>query len=199
MASDARTGALAAADLFSLESYHTARPEFRARVLEHKKHRQVAIGPELRLYFEDRLTVQYQIQEMLRIERIFEREAIEEELEAYNPLIPDGGNLKATFMIEIPDPDARRARLAELSRVEDSLYTAVGSGPKILCVADEDLDRSEPDKTSAVHFVRFEYSAADRAALKSGAELRFGVEHPSCRVETTVTGATRDSLLADLD
>ena len=199
MVSDvAAIGPLNVEDLFSLEEYHRLRPEFRSKVIAHKKPRQVAIGGDAMLYFEDRLTIQYQIQEMLRIERIFEREAIEDELGAYNPLIPDGTNLKATFMIEIPDPEERRNRLAMLSGIEDRLYARVGDGEPVVCVADEDLERSEPDKTSAVHFVRFEFSEADRKALREGASLSFGIDHQNYRAETKLPEASRLALVSDL-
>lgn len=194
----AAIGPLTAADLYSLEEYHRVRPEFRSKVIAHKKPRQVAIGPDAMLYFEDRLTIQYQIQEMLRIERIFEREAIEDELGAYNPLIPDGTNLKATFMIEIPDPEVRRRRLAMLSGIEDALYARVGRGEPIRCIADEDLERSEPEKTSAVHFVRFEFSEADRKALRGGERLSFGIDHPNYRAEAELPEDSRRALISDL-
>jgi hypothetical protein len=168
---------LQVSDLLTLEQYHRDRAEFRARVLAHKRDRQVTIGSNATLYFEDRLTIQYQVQEMLRIERIFETEAIEEELSAYNPLIPDGSNLKATFMLEFPDVDERRAALQRLRGIEDSLYMQVGDGERVMAIADEDLDRSDPEKTSAVHFVRFEFADEDIAALRDGASLFAGTDH----------------------
>lgn len=199
MASEsAATAKLAPGDLYSLEEYHRVRPEFRASVLAHKKPRQIAIGPIVTLYFEDRLTVQYQVQEMLRIERIFEQEAIEEELAAYNPLIPDGTNLKATFMIEIPDADERRRRLSELTGIEEHLYLQVGAGERIMCIADEDLDRTTRDKTSAVHFVRFELGDADRDALRAGAALSFGIDHPLYVQHTELDERQREALIGDL-
>ena len=194
-----RKGPLSVEDLFSLEEYHRRRADFRADVLAHKKHRQVAVGPIATLYFEDRLTMQYQVQEMLRIERIFEREAIEDELQAYNPLIPDGTNLKATFMIEIPDVEERRRRLGALAGIEESLYARVDDGEPIACFADEDLERATPEKTSAVHFVRIEFDEQARAALADGAPLRFGIDHPEYRHEVELTPEQRASLLADLD
>lgn len=194
----AATGPLSVADLFALEEYHRLRPDFRAKVIAHKKPRQVAVGADVMLYFEDRLTIQYQVQEMLRIERIFEREAIEEELGAYNPLIPDGTNLKATFMIQIPDSEERRRRLAMLSGIEDCLYARIGENERITCVADEDLERSEPDKTSAVHFVRFQFSKSQRDELRAGAQLAFGIDHPNYEAESRLGEASRLALISDL-
>jgi hypothetical protein len=200
MASNGRIhGKLSAADLYSLEEYHKQRAEFRAEVLAHKKHRQIAVGPIATLYFEDRLTMQYQIQEMLRVERIFEAEAIEEELAAYNPLIPDGTNFKATFMIEVPDVDERRRVLSRLTGIEECLYARVGDGEPNPAIADEDLDRTTAEKTSAVHFVRFEIPAEQREALKAGASLRFGIEHDEYRHQTELNDAQRASLVADLE
>jgi len=191
---------LARSDLMTLEDYHSQRAEFRARVLAHKKLRQVTIGEHATLYFEDRLTVLYQVQEMLRIERIFAAEAIEEELQAYNPLIPDGSNLKATFMLEFPDPGVRREALQRLRGIEDCVYARVADGEKILAVADEDLERSSDDKTSAVHFLRFELSADFIGALRRGADLGFGIEHPEYpHGIDAVPAAVRAALLADLD
>ena len=195
----AARGPLAAADLHSLEEYHRIRPEFRRQVLEHKQHRQIAVGPNATLYFEDRLTMQYQIQEMLRVERIFEAEAIEEELAAYNPLIPTGTNLKATFMVEFPDSEERRAKLKALRGIEDCLYAKVGDAAPIRCVADEDLERTTDEKTSAVHFVRFEFDAASIAALKQGAPLAFGIDHSDYRHEAALTPEQHAALIADFD
>jgi hypothetical protein len=187
-------------DLMSLEAYHKERPEFRARVLAHKQDRQLAIGPNATLYFEDRLTIQYQVQEMLRIERIFEAEGIDDELSAYNPLIPDGSNFKATFMLEFPDVAERRAALAELGGIERHVYCQVGNLEPVYAVADEDLDRTTEEKTSAVHFLRFELDAQSRSALKGGEALTFGIDHPSYGHRLSpIPDATRDSLLADLD
>ena len=189
---------LGRADLFSLERYHEIRPEFRARVLAHKRLRQVPIGPNATLYFEDRLTIQYQVQEMLRVERIFETEAIEEELAAYNPLIPDGVNLKATFMLEYADPDERRRMLGELVGIEHRVWMGAG-GQRVFAVADEDLDRATEAKTSAVHFLRFEVSSEMRSALGDGATMRFGIDHDRYRHECTPAADSRSVLLADLD
>ena len=188
---------LCRADLFSLERYHEVRSEFRARVLAHKWLRQVPIGPNATLYFEDRLTVQYQIQEMLRVERIFEAEAIEEELAAYNPLIPDGTNFKATFMLEYENPDERRRMLAALRGIEDRVWMKA-EGERIFAVADEDLDRTTDDKTSAVHFLRFELPASVCDGLGNGAAMRFGIEHENYRYEFRLSEESRAALVADL-
>ena len=185
-------------DLYSLEEYHRIRPDFRAKVLAHKRDRQLPIGPNATLYFEDQLTMQYQVQEMLRIERIFESEAIEEELSAYNPLIPDGTNLKATFMVEFPDPDDRREALIRMKGVEDRVWLRVGDGEPVHGIADEDLDRSNEEKTSAVHFMRFEFDDAMCSALKSGAPMTAGIDHPAYDHTIDVPEATRRSLTADL-
>jgi hypothetical protein len=192
-------GPIAAGDLYSLEAYHKLRPEFRERVLAHKKNRQIAVGPNATLYFEDRLTMQYQVQEMLRIERIFETEAIEEELAAYNPLIPTGLNLNATFMLEFPDVAERQLRLRELGGIEDCLFAEVAAGDGIPCFADEDLERTSDEKTSAVHFVRFEFDPESIAALKSGAKLVFLIDHPNYRHRSELTSEQRAALVADFD
>lgn len=190
---------LTVSDLYSLEEYHKLREEFRARVLAHKRNRILAVGPNATLYFEDRLTIQYQVQEMLRVERIFEANAIEEELAAYDPLIPDGKNFKATFMVEIPDVPERRRRLAELVGIEDCLYVRVADAERVLAIADEDMERSQADKTSAVHFLRFELTDDMIAALKGGAKLGFGVDHDKYRHDVEAGDAVRAALLADLD
>jgi Protein of unknown function (DUF3501) len=187
-------------DLFSLEEYHKRRPAFRAEVLAHKRKRQAAIGPHVTLYFEDRVTIQYQVQEMLRIERIFEAEAIAEELEAYNPLIPDGGNLKATMMIEYPDQDERRRALIELTGIEHAVFLEVEGFERVAAVADEDLERGADSKTAAVHFLRFELAPPSmRAALKRGAELQLVIDHPNYRHALEVPAEVRAALAADLD
>jgi len=187
------------ADLMSLEQYAEKRPEFRQQVLAHKKHRQVMLGPNATLYFEDRLTLLYQIQEMLRIEKVFEAEGINEELEAYNPMIPNGRNFKATFMIEYTDPEVRAAQLEKMVGIEDMVWMQIAEFDKVWAIADEDLDRSTDTKTSAVHFMRFELSDAMAAALKNGADWLIGVQHPVYSYELDVDGATRDSLLNDLN
>jgi len=187
-------------DLFSLEKYADVRDEFRGEVLAHKRNRRIALGTNAALYFEDRLTMHYQVQEMLRIERIFEADGINEELEAYNPLIPDGSNWKATFMVEFPDVDERRAMLGQLIGIEDRVYVQVGDLDRVYAIADEDLERSDETKTSAVHFLRFELSREQVDALKNGAPLAAGIEHDNYMVEISpVADNIRESLLADLD
>lgn len=185
-------------DLYSLEEYAAVRKDFRAKVIEHKKNRRLALGEHAALYFEDKLTMQYQIQEMLRIERIFEPEGIQEELDVYNPLIPDGSNWKATFMIEYPDLEERRAALARLVGIEQKVWMQVEGYDKVHPIANEDLDRSTPDKTASVHFMRFELMPAMAAAVKEGATIRAGIDHPEYRVETVVPENVRASLAADL-
>jgi hypothetical protein len=186
-------------DLYSLEQYAELRPDFRARVLAHKKNRKLSIGPVVTLYFEDRLTVQYQIQEMLRVERIFEPGGIEEELAAYNPLIPDGGNWKATLMIEEADVDKRRDLLARLIGIEDRVWLKVGAHDKVYAIADEDLDRDTADKTSSVHFLRFEMSPAMIRDARNGAETGFGIDHAEYTHQVVpVAEPMRKALLADL-
>jgi hypothetical protein len=187
-------------DLYSLEEYSRHRNEFRARVMEHKSHRRLSLGEHLALSFEDRLTMQYQVQEMLRAERIFEESDIHAELDTYNPLIPDGSNWKATLLIEYPDPAERRVALARLVGVEHSVWVRVGDMPAVTGIADEDLERSTDDKTSSVHFLRFELTPAMVAALKDGVTLRAGVDHPTCTVRVeTVPEVLRESLIADLE
>ena len=190
---------LSVANLMKLEDYAGERPAFRKRVLEHKKNRKLHIGAHLTLLFEDRLTIQYQVQEMLRIERIFERAAIEEELGAYNPLSPDGSNWKATCLIEYEDPLERAQHLAQLKGIEDLIWVQVGEGPRISAIADEDMDRANETKTSAVHFLRFELDAASAQAIKAGAALHFGVDHPLYTSTVEVAAAVRAALAADLD
>ena len=186
-------------DLMSLETYAEEREAFRARVLEHKKHRRVDIGPNFSLYFEDRLTIQYQVQEMLRIEKTFTAAGIEEELEAYNPLIPDGNNLKATAMLEFEDVTIRRKRLAELVGMEHQVWLQVDRHERVSAVSNEDLDRSTDEKTSAVHFMRFELNPAMVASLKDSAGLTFGSDHPAYRHQVAVNAQTRAALVTDLD
>ena len=186
-------------DLMSLEEYDQARPEFRKQVMEHKKNRQVRLNDHAALYFEDRLTMQYQIQEMLRIEKIFDAAGIQEELDAYNPLIPDGSNWKATFMIEYPDVEERKRMLARLVGVEDKVWVRVGDLDKVYPVANEDLERSTPEKTSSVHFLRFELSPEMVDAAKQGAPIAVGVDHPELRVELPeIPASVARSLVNDL-
>lgn len=190
---------LTAADLMSLERYSRERTDFRARVMAHKRHRQLSVGPNTLWLFEDRLTVQYQIQEMLRTERIFEAEGIEEELGAYNPLIPDGRNWKATLLIEFPDPEVRKVQLEKLRGIEDRCYVQVAGCERLFAIADEDLERENETKTSAVHFLRFELDEAMTVALKGGASLAAGVDHPNYpHAIATVEEHVRSALLADL-
>lgn len=185
-------------DLWKLEDYAEQRPEFRRKVLAHKKHRKLHLGEYFTLIFEDRLTIQYQIQEMLRIERIFERKAIQEELDAYNPLIPDGRNWKATFLIEYEDVEVRAQKLAELRGLERGVWVQVGDLPRSLAIADEDIERENETKTSAVHFLRFELTDAAVKLLREGVELRFGVTHPKANMEQVASEETRAALIADL-
>ena len=192
-------GKLTRSDLMSLETYAEERASFRSRVLDHKRNRRVDLGTNAALYFEDRLTMQYQVQEMLRIEKIFEADGIEEELEAYNPLIPDGSNWKATFMVEFPDIDERRAMLKALIGIEDKVYVQVDGHDRVYAIADEDLERADEEKTSAVHFLRFELDAAMIDSLKSGAGLAAGIDHPNYQVEISpLADNVRESLLGDL-
>lgn len=186
-------------DLYPLETYARLRPEFRERVIEHKAHRRLALGAHLSLAFEDRLTMHYQVQEMLRAERIFEPADIEAELAAYNPLIPDSSNWKATLSIEYPDVDERRVALGRLVGIEDRIWVQVAGGPVIFGIADEDLERSTASKTSAVHFLRFELPAESVAALRAGAALAVGVDHPQLKLRIDdVPETLHESLLADL-
>ncbi|MDI6747028.1 MAG: DUF3501 family protein [Rhodocyclaceae bacterium] len=185
-------------NLFSLEKYARIRPEFRAKVIAHKKNRQLPLGANATLYFEDALTMQYQVQEMLRLERMFEPEPIQDELDVYNPLIPDGCNWKATFMVEFPDENERRQKLTQLIGIEKAIWVEVEGFDKVNPIANEDLDRETEDKTSAVHFLRFELTPAMAAAAKQGAAIRAGIDHPNYRAEITLPAAIRDSLAADL-
>jgi Protein of unknown function (DUF3501) len=188
---------LAVTDLMSLEQYARERSAFRARVLRHKAQRTLGVGPNCTWLFEDRLTVQYQVQEMLRTERIFEPHGIAEELAAYNPLIPDGRNWKVTLLLEF-DPVERPAALARLKGVEDRCFVQVARLERVFAVADEDLERENAEKTSAVHFLRFELSASMVAALKSGGALSAGVDHPHYPHEVVVPASVKDALVADL-
>ena len=185
--------------LMPLEQYAKTRNEFRANVIAHKKNRQVQIGPNATLYFEDRLTMHYQVQEMLRAERIFEEEGIEDELNAYNPLIPDGSNWKATFMIEYGDEDERRVALGKMIGVEHKVWVQVAGFAKVWPIADEDLERTTEEKTSSVHFLRFELTPEMIKAVKSGATISMGIEHPAYTYNVSpVPEATRASLAQDL-
>jgi len=193
------TSKLSREDLFSLEQYAEKRADFRQKVMQHKKHRQIALGPNSTLYFEDRLTIQYQIQEMLRIEKIFESAEIKEELDAYNPLIPDGSNLKATFMIEYADAEIRAAQLAILVGIEHVVYMQVEGFDPVWAIADEDLERATEEKTSSVHFMRFEFSDDMLAALSKGATFTCGVKHAAYSYEVELDGDSRQTLLGDFN
>jgi hypothetical protein len=185
-------------ELYSLEEYARIRGDFRTKVMAHKQSRKVHVGANATLYFEDRLTVQYQVQEMLRIERIFEAEGIADELAAYNPLIPDGSNWKATFMVEYPDVDERREALAKLIGIEDKVWVQVEGHDKVFAIADEDLEREDETKTSSVHFLRFELTTEMVAGMKVGKVLTVGIDHANYRYAVKVEQAARDSLAEDL-
>jgi len=185
--------------LMTLEGYARARSEFRAQVLDHKKARTLALGEHVMLLFEDELTIRYQVQEMLRVERIFEEAGIQDELDAYNPLIPDGSNWKATMMIEFPDLAERERMLAQLLGIEDKVWVMVEGHPRVYAVADEDMERENAEKTSAVHFLRFELDARMAQALARGAGVAVGVDHPRYRASIdAVSPSVRDSLAADV-
>jgi hypothetical protein len=186
-------------DLMTLEAYAKARPDFRTRVIAHKKDRTVALGDHLTLIFEDALTVRYQIQEMLRIERIFEEAGIRDELDTYNPLIPDGSNWKATLLIEYPDVEERHVMLARLKGVEDRVWVQVDGHERVNAIADEDLERENEEKTSAVHFVRFELTPAMKRALAGGARLAIGVDHADYSAGIEADAAVRAALIKDLE
>ncbi len=185
-------------DLWSLEDYSRERPEFRAQVLQHKKDRKLIIGTHLLLIFEDTLTIRYQIQEMLRVERVFEATGIQDELDAYNPLIPDGDNLKCTLLIQYNDVEERRRRLTELVGIEDVIWLQFGDTGKVYPIADEDMDRDTEDKTSAVHFMRYQFSADQVKAAKAGALLTAGVDLTAFPADTvSVPDNIRASLVGD--
>ena len=191
---------LTRADLLSLEDYQERRLSMRQELMTHKSIRYIGLGDHVGLYFEDRRTVQYQIQEMLRIERIFDRAGIEEELKAYNPLIPNGRNLKATMMIEYPDEVERRLALVKLKGIEDCVYISVGDGERAQLFVDEDMDRTNDDKTAAVHFLRFEFSDSQLKSIKTGSGFVVGIKHPEYQAELRLSsGDTFDSLVADFE
>ncbi len=189
---------LTRADLLSLEQYSIERKAFREKVMAHKADRKIHIGPNATLYFEDRLTMQYQIQEMLRIEKIFESAGINEELESYNPLIPDGSNWKATFMVEFSDVEERKVQLGRLIGIERHTWVQVAGFDKVYAIANEDLERETEEKTSAVHFTRFELTPVMVASAKEGAAIQMGIEHPNYAYTVTLSEASRASLAADL-
>lgn len=187
-------------DLYSLEQYAEKRADFRDKVMAHKKLRTVPIGPNVTLYFEDRLTMQYQVQEMLRVERIFEPEGIQDELAVYNPLIPDGTNWKATMMIEFPDMVERRDALQRMAGVEHKTWAQVAGHDRVYAIADEDLERGDERKTSAVHFMRFELTPAMVADAKQGKDIAMGVDHPAYTHEVSpLSGEIAAQLAADLE
>ncbi|MCG6871413.1 MAG: DUF3501 family protein [Gammaproteobacteria bacterium] len=187
-------------DLMGLEEYAAGRDAFRRKIMEHKKLRVLPVGPNATLHFEDRLTMQYQVQEMLRAERIFEADGIQEELDAYNPLVPDGSNLKATFMIEFAEVEERRVALENMLGIEDRVWARVADMAPVFAVADEDLERETETKTSSVHFLRFELPAPAITALRDGAALSVGIDHPAYRhARDPLPAAVRDALASDLD
>ncbi|MCH8552878.1 MAG: DUF3501 family protein [Natronospirillum sp.] len=185
--------------LWSLEEYSNRRNDFRTEVMAHKKDRQLNLGEHVRLLFEDEKTIRYQVQEMLRIEKVFDAEGIQDELDAYNPLIPDGSNWKATMMIEYHDVDERKRQLARLIGIEDTVWLQVEGYAKVHPICNEDLERSTDEKTSSVHFMRFELSADMVSAARSGAAIMAGIDHDNYRVESfEIPEATRHSLVSDL-
>jgi len=186
-------------DLLSLETYARQRGDFRTRVLAHKRDRKVRVGEHVTLLFEDRLTIQYQVQEMLRAEKIFEPEGIAEELAAYNPLIPDGANLKCTMLIEYDDVEVRKRELLRLRNIEHDVQLVVGDRAPVKAIADEDLPRSDEQKTAAVHFLRFELDAAMAADFKRGRPVTFRIGHPNYHAEVQLTEAQQKALAADFD
>lgn len=193
-----KTSPLTRDDLWSLEQYAEKRADFRQQVMQHKKTRQVAIGANATLYFEDRLTLQYQIQEMLRIEKVFEADGIKEELDVYNPMLPTGSNWKATFMIEYSDVEERAAQLEKMLGIEDLVWVQVDGFDKVWAIADEDLDRSNDTKTSAVHFMRFELAQDMIEGLKEGKSLSMGIKHDVYTHEVEILDDVKSSLINDL-
>ncbi|HEX8012510.1 MAG TPA: DUF3501 family protein [Casimicrobiaceae bacterium] len=190
---------IARESLLTLENYAKERKDFRVRVLEHKKPRSVRLGEHVVLLFEDELTIRYQIQEMLRIEKTFEEAGIQDELEAYNPLVPDGHNWKATMLVEYEDVEERKRALSRLKGIEDRVWVRIEAQPRVYAIADEDLERENDEKTSAVHFLRFDLTPQMIAALKAGGALAMGVDHPAYGATLdAVPEATRNALLADL-
>ncbi len=190
---------LTRSDLYSLENYAVIRDEYRAEVMAHKKLRHLQLGENLRLLFEDRMTMQYQVQEMLRIEKIFDTEGIEDELGAYNPLIPDGQNLKAVMMIEFSDVEERKDALAKMIGIERTTWLEVSGFDKVFPISNEDLERETDEKTSSVHFLRFEFTPEMISALKEGVEMKAGVDHTEYQYEMVVDDSMRQSLVGDFD
>ena len=196
---ESRTPRITRDSLLTLEAYAKTRPEFRSRVLAHKRARTVHLGEHVTLLFEDELTIRYQIQEMLRIEKTFEDSGIQDELDAYNPLVPDGRNWKATMLVEFEDVEERRRALSRLRGIEDRVWVQIETRPRVYAIADEDLERENDEKTSAVHFVRFELKPDMIAALKAGAALAMGVDHPQYTATLReVPDETRRALIGDL-
>ena len=190
---------LTAADLFSLEEYSRIRPEFREKAIAHKKERMVSLGDHVTLFFEDALTIKYQIQEMLRIEKAFEEDAIQDELNAYNPLIPTGRDLKATMMIEYGDPDVRKKQLSRLKDIENRVYIQIQGHNPIFATADTDMERSNEDKTSAVHFIEFDLTKNMIRNIKEGKKFIIGIDHDYYEYSTNIEGQLRNSLSKDFN
>jgi hypothetical protein len=192
------TGKITRDSLMTLEAYAKWRKEHKADVIAHRKQRSVALGEHMTLLFEDETTVRYQVQEMLRIEKTFEEDAIQDEVDAYAPLVPDGTNWKATMMIEYPDVNERQRELARLIGIEDRMFVEVEGHPRVYAIADEDLDRENDEKTSAVHFVRFEFTPPMRDAIKAGAAVKLGCDHTNYPAHVTIAPETLASLAGDL-
>jgi hypothetical protein len=192
------TGTITADSLMTLEAYSKWRKLHKARVIAHRKLRSVGLGEHITLQFESELTMRYQVQEMLRIEKIFEEEGIQQEIDAYLPLVPDGSNWKATMMLEYPDINERRRELGRLIGVEDRMFVEVEGHPRVYALADEDLERENDEKTSAVHFLRFEFSDAMRSAIKAGAAVKLGCDHTNYPAHVTIAPETLASLAGDL-
>ncbi|MBM23477.1 MAG: hypothetical protein CMD78_04330 [Gammaproteobacteria bacterium] len=186
-------------DLFSLEDYSKIRESYRCEILAHKSSRSIVIGNNIRLLFEDRRTIQYQIQEMLRVEKIFEKQGIQDELDTYNPLIPDGNNWKATMLIEYSEQEQRQKALALLVGIEDLVWVKIGDAAKLFAIADEDLDRSTSEKTSSVHFLRFELLSGQAKNLDASIPIVFGIDHKNYQYETNIFTTTKESIIKDLD
>ncbi len=193
-----RTGKITRDSLMTLEAYSKWRKEHKPEVIAHRKLRSVALGDHVTLQFEDETTIRYQVQEMLRIEKLFEEDAIQQEIDAYAPLVPDGSNWKATMMIEYPDMNERQRELARLIGIEDRMFVEIEGQPRVYAIADEDLDRENDEKTSAVHFVRFEFTPAMVAALKAGAGAKLGCDHRNYPAHTTIAPETLAALAGDL-
>ena len=186
-------------DLFSLEDYSKIRESYRCEILAHKSSRSIVIGNNIRLLFEDRRTIQYQIQEMLRVEKIFEEQGIQDELDTYNPLIPDGSNWKATMLIEFPEQEKRQKALALMVGIEDLVWVKIGDAAKLFAIADEDLDRSTSEKTSSVHFLRFELPSEQAKNLDASMPIIFGIDHNNYQYQTNICATTKESIIKDLD